>query len=906
MKKTAIVIFLVLIPFVIFSQNVKLEGVVKDSLGNPLEMANVIAFKKGTTTLQSYSITDPKGNYKLSLEQNQEYTLKISYIGFEAKNINVSIGTTSSKKNVVLKESSESLNAVELTYEMPVTIKGDSLIYNADSFKNGTERKLEDVLEKMPGIEINDDGEIEVEGVRVSKLMVDDKDFFDGDSKLAIKNIPSNVVDKIQVLKNYSEIGQLSGVTNNQDNIAINIKLKKGKSNFWFGDVTAGGGIATENDLYLIQPKLFYYSPKYSINLIGDLNNIGEIAFTRRDYRNFTGGFRSPSRNSGTSINLGNNDLGFLSMQNNRAKDINTKFGAANFSYAPKKTLDLSGFAIFSSSRIALQENNTVHYTSPDLGIPDENTESTTSQKSDLGMFKLSAKYTPNTNKQLDYDFLGRLSKESQIQDFLSSINGSINQLENSKPFSFNQNLNYYYTLNEKNIFALEVQHLIKDEDPFYNALLEDKTNYEGTASGLGLNNFQVAYDISQKKRVKSNQLDAKIDYWSIINNKSDINFTIGYLYSNQKFDSNIFQKLDNGSLFDPTPIVNNGLDNNQIDYSFNDMYLGAHYRFKAGIFTFSPGVSAHIYQTKNNQFGVNYKDDFFRILPDFNTRIQLKRSERITLNYALTTQFTDVSNLAKGLVLNRYNSFLSGNPELENALAHSVNASYFSFNMFNYTNISARISYNKTIDRIRNTSNFVPGSVIRYSSPFNSEFADESASASGRFQRSFGKFRATARGSFNYSKFNQFINNRRSVNENYSQNYRAEFRTNFRNAPNFEIAYRYGIQDNDQGFNRTKFYTNSPSISFDALLFKTLTFKTEYTYTNFSNEDRTINSFQFWDASLAYRKNRDSKWELELKASNLLDTKSQNQSSSSAISVSAREYFIQPRYTTFRIRYNL
>ena len=174
---------------------------------------------------------------------------------------------------------------------MPVTIKGDTLIYNADSFKDGSERKLEDVLKKLPGVEINDDGQIEVEGKVVNKLMVNGKDFFDGDSKLATKNIPSNAVDKVQVLRNYSEVGQLRGVQNNQDNVAINIKLKEGKENFWFGDVTAGAGTAPDKELYLVQPKLFYYSPKYSINVIGDLNNIGEVALTNRDLRNFGGGF---------------------------------------------------------------------------------------------------------------------------------------------------------------------------------------------------------------------------------------------------------------------------------------------------------------------------------------------------------------------------------------------------------------------------------------------------------------------------------------------------------------------------------------------------------------------------------------------------------------------------------------
>ncbi|NCO64170.1 MAG: outer membrane beta-barrel protein, partial [Flavobacteriia bacterium] len=876
----------------------KIEGVVKDSIGNPLELANVIAINQQTQKLESYGITNQEGRYKLSVEKNSKYKLQVSYIGMKTAQIDMVTIISDIVKDISL-EYDNTLDEIELVYEMPVVVKGDTIVYNADSFTSGTERKLGDLLNKLPGVEVNDEGQIEVEGKTVGKVMVEGKDFFDGDSKLATQNIPANAIDKVEVLKNYAEVGQLSGVTNNQDNIAINIKLKQGKKNFWFGNVTAGLGDSKNNTLYLAQPKLFYYSPEYSINFIGDLNNIGEIAFTRRDYFNFTGGFRSPSRSSGTNIDLGSNNLGFLSLQNNRAKDINTKFGAANFSYSPKKTLDVSGFAIFSSSRTALQENNAITYTDASLGIPDENTESNTMQRSDLGMLKFSTKYKPNTSNQLDYDVLARTSKESQDQLFFSSVNGNILQLEKSSPFSINQNLNYYYTLNDKNIFAFEVQHLFQDENPFYNAFLEDKASYLNTATVLGLDDSQSGFNIAQDKRVKSNQVDAKLDYWNILNQKSDINFTAGTIYSKQDFNSNIFQFLDDNSTFETTPTINNSLDFNKIAYTFSDVYLALHYRLKSGIFTFTPGVSAHAYSSKNNQFNINFKDNFFRLLPDFNMIMQLKKSEQIVFNYRMQTSFTDINQLARGLVLNNYRSIFSGNQELESALAHNVSLSYFSFNMFNYTNVNARISYTKTIDRIRTTSQFEPGSVVNVSSPFNSGLNDESASAFGRAQKTFGKFRAMLSGNFSYNKFNQLINNRASANENYSQTYRTSLGTNFREAPNFEIGYRYTIQDNDQGSSRTKFYTKAPSIEFDALIFKSFTFKTEYSYNNFSDEDRTINDYEFWDASLAYKKNKDSKWEYELKATNLLDTKSQNTSNTGSISVSATEYYIQPRFLT-------
>ena len=220
------------------------------------------------------------------------------------------------------------------------------------------------------------------------------------------------------------------------------------------------------------------------------------------------------------------------------------------------------------------------------------------SQVSELGIGKFSLKFIPNVNNQFEYEILGRLTNETQDQNYLSSVIGAIDQFDEAETFSINQNINYYYTLNEKNIFALEAQHLIKDEDPFYNAILENNENYQITATGLGLDNSLPFYNIAQEKKVRSNQLDAKIDYWNILNKKSDINLTFGTIYSKQEFDSDIFQFLSNSNenIYNPTPSINNGLDFNDVSYVFNDVYLGLHYRLKSGKFTISPGFTAHSY----------------------------------------------------------------------------------------------------------------------------------------------------------------------------------------------------------------------------------------------------------------------------------------------------------------------
>lgn len=889
---------------------IKVEGVVKDSIGNPLEMANVIAINQETKALDSYGITNGDGKYKLSLSKNQKYKLQVSYIGLKTAELLIETKEEDVVQDFLL-QTDNSLDEIELTYEMPVTVKGDTLVYNADSFTSGTEKKLEDVLNKLPGVEVTDEGEIEVEGKTVGKVMVEGKDFFDGDSKLATKNIPADAVSKVEVLKNHNDVGQLRGLGNDEDNIAINIKLKEGKKNFWFGEVTAGAGL---DERYLVHPKLFYYSPEYSINIITDMNNIGEIPFTRRDYFKFTGGFRGANRNSGTNFNVASSDMGFLTMRNDRAAGINTKFGAANFSYSPKKTLDISGFGIFSGTRTDMLENGFSRTTIPEYEDPlnpgniipaqdiDETTASNTHQKSDLGLFKLSTVYKPNANNQLDYDAFVKISGQRESQNVNSSLYDLIGEQQEQNPFSLNQNLNYYYTLNDKNIFALEVQHLWQDEDPFYNAIIENNSNYLFD-SVLNLDTSTTGYNLSQEKRVKTNKFDAKLDYWYVLNDKSNINITVGEMYSKQQFNSELYQILDSGAINNLTPVFGSPI--NDIAYKFNDTYLGVHYKVKVGKFTFTPGASLHYYSMNNEQFGSDYTDNFVRLLPDFNTRIQLKSSENININYQMQTDFTDVNQLAEGLVMNNYNSLFAGNRQLENALSHNFNLSYFSFNMFNYTNVFAMINYNKREDAVRGIAQSIPNTNLQTSTSTNSNFADETLSANGRFERTFGKFKASVRASVSYSKFNQFNNGERFANESITQTYTPRLGTNFRKAPNFDIGYRFTINEYLQGRSESKFITQAPFIRFDALFLKNFVFKADYTYNNYKNEDRTINEYSFLDADLTYQK-KDSKWEYTLGVTNLLDTESLNQDNSSDFSVNTSEYFIQPRYLVFKVKYNL
>ena len=518
MKKNLIIVLFFSAQFA-FSQTIKIEGIIKDSIGTPLELANVIAFVKGSNKVEAYSITNDKGLFRLVLPTNASYMFRVSYIGFETTTLDVEIPNGAANienLNFSLKEEDNTLNEVELTFEMPITIKGDTIVYNADSFTNGTEKKLEDILKKLPGVEITEDGQIEIEGKIVSKVMVEGKDFFDGDSKIASKNIPSNAVDKIEVLRNYNEVTPMRGMGDDSDNIAINIRLKKGKENFWFGEITAGVGT---DEGYLVHPKIFYYSPKTSVNVITDINNVGEIPFTAQDYRRFSGGFRNLMRRGGTSFNVGNGDLGFSSLQNNMAQDILTKFAAANFTYSPKKSLTFSGFSIFNESEIEMFTQTIIV---DDLNETVEYRENENQQKSQLGMLKLSVNYVPDNTAHFDYDIFMKTSKQSEfglINSTLGGDNEIIEDFKDQNPSSINQNLNYYKVLNNDDVVSVEMQHLYQEENPLNN-FFRDSQPFVIIPS---LPQDSGIFDMSQQKDTRTSKFDGKVDYYLVLNNKSNL-----------------------------------------------------------------------------------------------------------------------------------------------------------------------------------------------------------------------------------------------------------------------------------------------------------------------------------------------------------------------------------------------
>ncbi|NRR92196.1 hypothetical protein HSX10_11520 [Winogradskyella undariae] len=257
---------------------VVIKGVVKDSVKTLTNVTVLVKNKKTKNTLQ-YTVTDKNGKYFIELKHIKDSVyLEFNSFLYETLISNLDDETllkdNSVTLNVVLKENVNELNEILIKAKQRITIKKDTTIYNVDSFKDGTERTVEDLLKKLPGVSVGNNGEIKYKGKSIKKLLLDGDDLFDSNYTIASKNINVDIVDKIQGIENYDENSLKKGLRDSDD-VILNLVLKKGKLNF-SGNVDLAYGYKNMHKINGVgmllnnKVKLFNYT---SLNNIGYKNS---------------------------------------------------------------------------------------------------------------------------------------------------------------------------------------------------------------------------------------------------------------------------------------------------------------------------------------------------------------------------------------------------------------------------------------------------------------------------------------------------------------------------------------------------------------------------------------------------------------------------------------------------------
>ncbi|HBK72513.1 MAG TPA: hypothetical protein DDZ39_12815 [Flavobacteriaceae bacterium] len=871
----------------LYSQKYSLTGIVTDSLLKPLAYTNILAKPLSKELDMAFAISDEKGRYKLVLKANESYTVTVSYLGFQSKNFDINLDTNITK-NIYLKPSTNLLDEVIIIN--PVTIKQDTIIYETKVFMTGTERKLKQVLKKLPGVEVDKNGGVTVLGKKVNKLLVDGKPFFGGGTKLGVENIPADAIEGIEVIDNYNEVAFLKGISGS-DKMVMNIKLKKDKKRFTFGDIEVGAGTDKH---YLAHPTIFYYSPKTNINFIGDVNDIGVKSFTIKDYLDFEGGigkmFSDPSSYFQLSKNAFSNFLGNQDFKNGK-----NKFGALHLTQAINDKWDVSSYAIFSKTQNKTQNETQNQYLSESNNLIEDKTENGLIDNS-FFMAKLALDYIPNSTNDISYSAFFKSSTNentNNISSLTQNILNNLNTNSDDKTITLKQNAEWHKKISRKHTSSLTINYQYDKSNP-KNYWLTNQPILQGL---IPLQN-DLEFNINQIKNLQTHNLSLLFKHYWVLNNSNHVYTTIGNNLLHDNYTTNDFQKLSNNTINN----FNTAGFGNDLALNINDLYIGVQHKFKIGIITVKSGIAAHYYQWKVNQ-STKVNRDKWLWLPNFLTKIEFSKSEKINFNYNLMNSFADAPKYANKFQLSRYNAVIRGNENLENELYHSAKLSYTKFSLYRGIIINGNVGYTKRIKTIRNQIQLQ--GINRFSSPILTENPETQWQFRGNLRKTFGKVIVKAKSNLTLSDYFQEVNGILSKNKSNSKGFGLEIATNFKQWPNIEIGYNKNFNSFSTSNNSSKFTNENPYINIEYDFLKGFILMADYSRNNYLNNNNQKNNYEIANASLFYQK-EDSAWGFKINGTNILNAKFKNENSFSEFIISDQRTYILPRIWLFTLTYKL
>lgn len=290
-----------------------ITGRVLDETGDPLTGATVRLLKaRKDSAFVKGGVTDVNGKFRLSGINDGAYLLKVTYISYNPTDVKVSVkGRNQSLGDIKLSPEAFALKETTVTgVRTPIKVMQDTVEFNADSYKTQPNAVVEDLLKRLPGVQVSAEGKITANGKEVSKILVDGKEFFSDDPTIASRNLPVNIVDKLQVVDRKSDEARITGVDDGEEETVINLTVKKGMNNGWFGTVQGGYGSDQRYTSNFIVNRFWNGN---QLTLLGGANNVNEPAFSDRG----AGRFRRFGSSQGTTIsralglnfNVGNEEI---------------------------------------------------------------------------------------------------------------------------------------------------------------------------------------------------------------------------------------------------------------------------------------------------------------------------------------------------------------------------------------------------------------------------------------------------------------------------------------------------------------------------------------------------------------------------------------------------------------------
>ncbi|MCC8117531.1 MAG: outer membrane beta-barrel protein [Bacteroidales bacterium] len=310
MKNAVTLILLSLLGFAI-ANAYNIKGTVVDETQAPMPKATVRVLTQKDSTAVKGAITNENGRFDISDVAKGTYILETTYVGYSPVYQNIELKQNLNVGTIKLAENAQVLKDLTVTgIKTPIKVMEDTVEFNADSYKTQPNAVVEDLLKRLPGVEVDSEGKITHNGKEITKILVDGKEFFSDDPKVASKNLPVNMVEKLQVIDRKSDLARMTGVDDGEDETVINLSVKPGMKNGWFGTVEGGYGT---DERYKASFNVNRFWNGNQITFIGGANNVNDLNFTDGGANRFQrfGGSNgiTTSRAFGINFNVGKDEI---------------------------------------------------------------------------------------------------------------------------------------------------------------------------------------------------------------------------------------------------------------------------------------------------------------------------------------------------------------------------------------------------------------------------------------------------------------------------------------------------------------------------------------------------------------------------------------------------------------------
>ncbi|MEI6866709.1 hypothetical protein [Flavicella sp.] len=871
----------------VLGQHRNIHGVVTDTKKETLSYITVMAKPVDKTKAMKFAMTDDLGQYIVDLELNTSYVIEFTSMGFETFSFTYLVEKLDLRKDVQLTEKVNQLQTVVI--DIPIVVKKDTVIYKTDQFITGEERTLKDVLEKLPGIEVDDEGNVTSNGNKITHMLVENKKFFGGNSKLAVENIPADAIHRVEVIDDYNEVAFLKGM-HKSDKMAMNIKLKEGKKNFLFGNIEAGKG---NKEYYKTHANLFYYRPDININFIGGMNNAGKKTLSMSDYQNFIGTSSSVFK----ARDIDQEKVGISEfIESTDVVKTNQKVGAFNLSKSVNKKLEISSYFILSSSTNSQLQESINQYLIPDNNYT-EVVDNIGEMDKHFGIGNLTVDYKLSGMEEIILKVLGKKSVQEGVKLLRSTIDDAtrvFDENSNTTNYYTNANLEWHKKTAKKHAFSFSAIATQSNHDfsGFWH------TNQAFLSDLLPLVAEDI-YKLNYLRNKKKNNLQMVFKHYWTISQDNFLHFTVGNNYRKEQFFTNDKQILADASEneFDGAGF------NNDVTFELNDFYAGIHSDFRIGKYEFAQSVFAHNYQWTIAQLNsVTVHKWIF--LPDFQIKADYRSFGKVRLKYQMTNGFTEVSKLANRFYLKSYNSVYKGNENLKNALTNSYSLRYSKSNVFKRLLFIASLNYKEKLNGIINYA--VTEGSDNYLTSIMADAIYKGWSGNILISKWYRSFKLFLNTDFSNSTSLSNINNQFVENINTNGGYSIRLSSNFEKIPRIQLSFRQSFGKNTSVAGDYNYRIENPSVKIDYDFFKSYIFSMNYLYYRYKNRTyNNLNTYSLAGMKLIYD-NKDTHWGASLSVENLFDAKYKNQNNYNTYITSDIKTYILPRVMMLTLMYKL